>query len=704
MKIDLHMHTKKCKRGDSSKRNIEPNNLISTLTDNKVSICSITNHNHFDLNEFNTIYHSEKNFCIFPGIELDIKFDDFHYHIILVCNPKKAYLFHEIFDNEPNRDYESYFLTYDELIQKVKVFSHNDLILIPHFLDKDKERSFNIHNKDKLKEDLKSNIIFLETGNMISMGIINDHNEISLLGSDVTDWEQYSNYYLPEIKFNITSFEKLIELAKDPSLFIKLLLQDSKHFKIKLPNSGISIYEDVNVVFGEKGSGKTILLKEYIYPCFNSSGFKTIFHEGKNYNSLYEKLIKDYEASVSIPKDKEELLIHYLTDILNYHEKLPKNFITNFKEHHSKTLKNKNAKSIKKFYSKFSNNITVDFSSFVMKININNNNINAVMDLNHSTNRNSNKKDKLHLELQDLKEHLISQSISEYKKYFSDKNTESFLESLKNSISKKTGTIHLFNNIGFSKLVSHRLTRLENNHAFKKIISQIESQHDQTLGYLPQKGKVTLNTKISFLKPSDKYGESSPYDRNSIKSNRDIVKKLRDFNLFNYKDINNYFDIEEKNTNPEEFISQTLKKQSLVKINKNENYKPSEGERAILTISSILEDNSYDCYIFDEIERGLGNKYITTYLIPRIKYLRSLGKIIVLSTHNANIAVNTLPITTVYCSYDVNEKNIYYVGNMYSNRLEGIVDSQILAWENKALIHLEGNENMFNIRRNVYGI
>ncbi|HHD6223238.1 TPA: hypothetical protein ACOTZZ_002560, partial [Staphylococcus aureus] len=146
------------------------------------------------------------------------------------------------------------------------------------------------------------------------------------------------------------------------------------------------------------------------------------------------------------------------------------------------------------------------------------------------------------------------------------------------------------------------------------------------------------------------------------------------------------------------------KKQSLVKINETENYKPSEGEQAILTISSILEDTSYDCYIFDEIERGLGNKYITTYLIPKIKYLRSLGKIIVLSTHNANIAVNTLPITTLYCNYDVEDKNIYYVGNMYSNCLEGVVDSQILTWEDKALIHLEGNANMFNVRRNVYGI
>lgn len=38
------------------------------------------------------------------------------------------------------------------------------------------------------------------------MGIINGHDEISLLGSDVQDWNKYSEYELPEIKFRINSF------------------------------------------------------------------------------------------------------------------------------------------------------------------------------------------------------------------------------------------------------------------------------------------------------------------------------------------------------------------------------------------------------------------------------------------------------------------------------------------------------------------
>ena len=70
MKIDLHTHTKRCKQRDSPKRNIDSNKFISKMIDNDISICAITNHNHFDLEEFQTINNAEKNFCIFPGIEI----------------------------------------------------------------------------------------------------------------------------------------------------------------------------------------------------------------------------------------------------------------------------------------------------------------------------------------------------------------------------------------------------------------------------------------------------------------------------------------------------------------------------------------------------------------------------------------------------------------------------------------------------------
>ncbi|ESR27602.1 hypothetical protein M452_0203090, partial [Staphylococcus epidermidis APO35] len=255
-----------------------------------------------------------------------------------------------------------------------------------------------------------------------------------------------------------------------------------------------------------------------------------------------------------------------------------------------------------------------------------------------------------------------------------------------------------------SKLVHSRLKRLQNNYHFKKVIIEIEDRYTQTLGYLPQKGNIRLITKISFLRSSDNWDKFSPYDKNSIVLNRKIVSKIEKFSISDFQNINNYFKSEEIAVDPKEFINQTLKKKSLLEIDGNQNYEPSEGEKAILTISSILESSAYDCYIFDEIERGLGNKYVTEYLIPQLKHLRDIGKTVILSTHNANIAINTLPINTIYSNYNIQEENIYYSGNMYSNQLEGIDGNCILYWDDKAIIHLEGNHAMFNRRRNVYGI
>jgi hypothetical protein len=167
-----------------------------------------------------------------------------------------------------------------------------------------------------------------------------------------------------------------------------------------------------------------------------------------------------------------------------------------------------------------------------------------------------------------------------------------------------------------------------------------------------------------------------------------------------FTDINSYYSSDEKIINVEILASDIVKKNSIIKIKGNDNYKPSEGEQAILSISGLLESYSYDCYLFDEIERGLGHKYITDYLIPRLKTLRDAGKTIVLSTHDANIAINTLPSQTVFCNYP--DKNTYYTGNMYSNELVGILDGKIVNWNDQAIIHLEGGEKMFNSRRNVY--
>lgn len=86
--IDLHIHTQKCKSGDGNGRVISTSNLIKKLLSNHVKVASITNHNKFDLEEFTKITEEEPELVIFPGIELDVSFDDGNIkHIVLISDP-----------------------------------------------------------------------------------------------------------------------------------------------------------------------------------------------------------------------------------------------------------------------------------------------------------------------------------------------------------------------------------------------------------------------------------------------------------------------------------------------------------------------------------------------------------------------------------------------------------------------------------------
>lgn len=710
MKIDLHLHTKNCKVGDGSERNISTQDFIRKMRENEVGICAITNHNHFDIKAYEKIIEEDPDLIVFPGIELDVKHNNGQYHIIVICDPEKREDFYRTFDNDLNRNYDTFYLEYNEFIEKVLSFYPENIIVIPHFLDKDKERSIDVETKRKLMNDLDKYLIILEPGKLQTMGVINAHNELSLIGSDVKDWNEYSKSELPEIKFKISSFKKFYELARNPSVFINTYLRETLRYLIPVKvnsqqlNNDIEIYKDINIIFGEKGSGKTILLKDYIYPHFKEEGFNVFLHEGKDYNDQYDNIINNFENSV----ERNERILYIIENlfdfITNYNESKPLNFIGQFKNYYSNKSANKNAKLIKKTDSKFSNNYTETFKTIFDKLESDFQKIDDVSEINERVRGESNQaKEFLIEQLKALKHDLIGRAIKDYKNIFIDKNVELFLTALKSSVRKKTGRESKPNNIGFAKLVSNRLDRADANKSLKRELENIKKTKTYKLGSIPNKGNVNLVTSIEVLQFNENYNEKKIFERNKIKRNRDIIKKIVDFNVGHFKKINEYFVLEEK-ISPTEFSNDVIKKKSVIKIAGNDDYTPSEGEKAIITISGLLENDSYDCYIFDEIERGLGQKYITDYIVPKLKEQRDKGKIIIVSTHNSNIAINTLPSQTIYCDYKVASTNVYYSGNLYTNKLTGIEDRDELIWKDKALIHLEGSKEMFGKRRNIYGI
>lgn len=700
MRIDLHTHTQNLKKGDGPGRVISPEDYVRTMLKEGVGIASITNHNKFDLEEFNEVSSQSDNLIMFPGIELDVKIGDKRRQVIIIANPSMKDTFSEIY-NDPNRDYEKYCIEYDQFINSVKSFGVDDVIIVPHFYNKD--NGITIPEKDKLCKDLEGYVVIVEPANLVSMTIINSNEDyLSLVGSDVQDWSEYNSSMALEIKFSIDSFSKFYELAKEPKIFVKNALNGSGSNKIKIDDkSEIILYDDLNIIFGEKGSGKTFLIDKYILPFYNNSGKKFVVHRGKEGIDIYKDILKEYETEVEADSDLLASIENKLSGVMTYNDPSPSNFVCEFILYYQDENKNKRAKCLRKIESQYINNNYDTTDSIIRSAKKDVADIKRVIDINHKVRSiDSDDRRALDSELNKLERDVLSTALSELKSLFISKGIESIVNIIKESVNKKTGRASRPNGAGFSRLVAARLKRFEDNKNLVQYMRDIQLTKSVSLGAIPAKGVLTYETSICCLTEQDVYKKDSIFDKGRIVVNRELIKKINGFNKDSFKFIDSYFSPEEKSRKARDIVQDIIKKSSVIKSSSGKEYEPSDGEKSILSISSLLENNNYDVYLFDEIELGLGHKYIADYLIPKLKQLRNMGKTIVLSTHDANIAINTLPSQTIYCNYP--NDDIYYSGNMYSNELISIVNGDIKNWRDTAIIHLDGGEKLFNSRSNIY--
>jgi len=91
MKIDIHTHTKKCKSGDAPTREIAPADFCETILATEVGIIAITNHNLFDLDQFDEIMKGLRpDVQVWPGIELDVMEHGLRGHLLVFVSPARA--------------------------------------------------------------------------------------------------------------------------------------------------------------------------------------------------------------------------------------------------------------------------------------------------------------------------------------------------------------------------------------------------------------------------------------------------------------------------------------------------------------------------------------------------------------------------------------------------------------------------------------
>lgn len=288
MRIDIHTHTKKIKQGDSENRNIDVNRFTEIIKETDVKILAITNHNHFDIEQYMQFKTSVEGICqIWTGIELDILEEERKAHLIVIVNPKNAEAFSEkVNEVIGTTSADSFTISIDDVVSN---FDNLDAIFIAHYHSKKP----NLADKDVEKlERLVSNKkrVLKEASNSISAGIYINHGHNSIHGSDVQNWNDYASnsQNLPELRLPVESFEQFCLLLNKDDATIKTILDQKTKETIQINpfNSAaeimdIDIYNDINILFGSKGTGKTDILKA-LSKYYNGKGFKTEVYESNS--------------------------------------------------------------------------------------------------------------------------------------------------------------------------------------------------------------------------------------------------------------------------------------------------------------------------------------------------------------------------------------------------------------------------------------
>jgi len=713
MKIDIHVHTRKCKQGDAETREIEPERFAEIISSTDVQIIGITNHNFFDLKQYNEIVELvEEHVQVWPGVELDIVDDGNRGHLLVIVSPKYADEFNtSVLEISENETADSFTTTISETLEHFDIYGP---LYVAHY--KQKKPAMSDDSIQTLTEGTQHpSRVIKEVSNAISAGIYISHGRSSIYGSDVQNWNKYAETYsknLPELRLAVESFEQFCLLLEKDATTINTLLDEKKPEVMTLKPFEddtivkLKVYNDINVLFGSKGTGKSRIL-EAISRHYSDKGL-----EAKVFTPASDELDDIYEVNLkSINTDLNNYDISYCrNEIQGLREALDVDItnLSNYVSYFQHTKRNKNARKIR-----FKDIARLREKKSKTKFGTYNKTFNYVDEfLDFASNDKLVKKELETSEYENLLKllNILSARLDKKQwKFFSKWKAKLLINSAVNryriEVERKTGNPSKPSTTGF---LEYAKKRIEIDVFAHEIIKNIETTIPnivKTIGSLgPDKGLLKYEEHVRFqdgsitdgsLK-SDKNINKTPQKQfaNSVKNIADNIYKDHLHELI--AELNQIEDAEGIKT-----IFELLMFKRYFTLNGNE-YKPSSGEASMVMLHKEL-DVEKDIYILDEPERSLGNEYISDVIVPLLNERARMGKKIFISTHDANIAVRTLPYSSVYRTHDAQGYDTY-IGNPYTNNLINANDpTKTKDWKQVSMSTLEGGVEAFGERGKIYG-
>jgi predicted ATPase len=718
IKIDLHTHTIDTKAGDG-KRNVTKEKFYEVLSENKVNISAITNHNIFDKKQYdNFVLHSRKmeedggaKLIILPGVELDIinPNNGDQGHLIIITCPEKANLL-ENWIKELSIDTSVPFADVDLDSVLEKTASH-DCLYIGHFFNNHRRLSIETmrHIEKKAKESYQ---VLYEASQLKSLGILANHRFRGVVGSDVKDWSNYPSDRLPIIRLKIDSFEQLLLLAKKSIPFIESITNRKNKRSLDLTimdvnatrtigSDKVTLFQDINVIFGNKGTGKSRFLEAINRTLLSEGKTTTYYNSSKADEELNGKLsinsvVADYKMFNESLEDIDYKLIQEWGDIVP----TP---VSDYYTHFEGKNASENRKYLQANFMQDIQGNTKDLNSddfeIFQKLSESECYIKRLDD-----SRFPNTKGEVLEVISTLVAHNRAIAYSKYRDYLSIELTNKYINSIKVETEKKTNEKSL---PGRTKLLDFWKNRIKVAKEYKKLESLLNSEIKTKSFEVGDLGNENILRILETHKPfNDETNRSKEYKKNvtTLKNVRSKFKKV-------YKKV---FDSDELSTKVEE-LRDDMESNKVTSLNDfigikrhfytndHTEYQPSSGESKMILLQEKL-DLDRDAYILDEPDRSLGNIYVNDIILPKLLSLADQNKTIVLVTHSANLAVRSLPYCSILKEYD-NKRYLTYVGSPFSNSLVDITDEKnTKEWKRESINILEGGEEAFLERGDTYNV
>lgn len=661
-KIDLHTHTVPTE--SDSFFEFELSKLVEYVDKLKIDALAITNHNTFDLKQYNKIRRSLE-IVVFPGIEINLD----NGHILIISSAEEF----EIIDfNEKCKVISSYIKEPSDSIttnQLKKVF--NDLskyILIPHY---DKSPKIKYETIQDLKE-------YITAGEVSSVSkfkrLLKKEKDLTpVLFSDIRFSADLKVFPTRQTFVDL----KDITLAGIKSCLIDKskisLSKESGNDFFQVTDDGLELSTGLNIILGERSSGKTVTLNKIA----NTSGNAKYI---KQFSLLQddEKAFNDSNNSRLNNINKEYLAVFksVVDDISQIDIKLNNTSLENYVEtlkRHASESEQKDAYSKSNLFNEELFNIedskSIDTIIDSVSILIENTEYQKIISKYIQPE-----------ELKKLLAEILNEAIRINIKREQKKWLNSIISNIQHELRIKT-TNTFIENVNFYDIALDNIKVK----AFHKIVSNIKNARDINKVEL---GKFSI---ITFTKPIE----------NATDLNKIGIKKRLYSNAFKlYNNPYNYLQaLREIGIEDSELYKFYVKIES--KTLNNDGFEVSGGERSEFNLIHEIKDaTTYDMLLIDEPESSFDNVFLKQEINTLIKDMSQLMPVVVV-THNSTVGASIKPNYIAITQKSIEDgKFIYRVFTGYPSDKELISSDGIRIKNYDAILNcLEAGEEAYTERK-----